>query len=189
MWYSLQNKWFYSVFITSFFKIRHRMVMPRRLQLAVTLACEYSCPSLLLLQATRGLQMPPAAGSDQMTVFAGYCCSSRKSFHALPLIDLLCWFVILYLLVSVKEVRNPGSESESSDVEARSTGEVTPPSTPGTIRTEKKSIGRSASVASSGPFVATPEWVSVRNILLRRPSFNPFCSQKCQKSKLMSKIL
>ena len=56
-------------------------------------------------------------------------------------------------------MRSPGSDSESSDVEARSTGEVTPPSTPGTLRTEKKSIGRSASVSSSGPFVATPEWV------------------------------
>jgi len=61
--------------------------------------------------------------------------------------------------MSVKEVRSPGSESESSDVEARSTGEVTPPSTPGTTRTEKKAIGRSSSVTSSGPFVATPEWV------------------------------
>ncbi|XP_020611315.1 protein HID1-like [Orbicella faveolata] len=61
--------------------------------------------------------------------------------------------------LSVKEVRNPASESESSDVEARSVGDPTPPSTPGTSRTERKSIGRSASVTSSGPFVATPEWV------------------------------
>ena len=64
--------------------------------------------------------------------------------------------------MSVKEVRNPASESESSDVEARSVGDATPPSTPGTSRTERKSIGRSASVTSSGPFVATPEWVSNR---------------------------
>lgn len=61
--------------------------------------------------------------------------------------------------MSVKEVRNPASESETSDVEARSAGEATPPSTPGTSRTERKSIGRSVSVTSSGPFVATPEWV------------------------------
>ncbi|XP_027053270.1 protein HID1-like [Pocillopora damicornis] len=61
--------------------------------------------------------------------------------------------------MSVKEVRNPASESETSDVEARSPGEATPPSTPGTSRTERKSIGRSVSVTSSGPFVATPEWV------------------------------
>ncbi|XP_068717202.1 protein HID1-like [Montipora capricornis] len=61
--------------------------------------------------------------------------------------------------MSVKEVRNPASESESSDIEARSVGDVTPPSTPGTKRTEKKSIGRSSSQASPGPFVATPEWV------------------------------
>lgn len=72
------------------------------------------------------------------------------------------WCLSLCLLVSVKEVRSPGSESESSDVEARSTGDVTPPSTPGTTRTEKKAIGRSSSVTSSGPFVATPEWVSAR---------------------------
>ena len=69
--------------------------------------------------------------------------------------------------MSVKEVRNPASESESSDVEARSTGEVTPPSTPGTSRTEKKAIGRSASISSSGPFVATPEWVSLGISLLK----------------------
>lgn len=61
--------------------------------------------------------------------------------------------------MSVKEVRNPASESEFSDVEARSTGDATPPSTPGSARTEKKAIGRSSSVTSSGPFVATPEWV------------------------------
>ena len=69
--------------------------------------------------------------------------------------------------MSVKEVRNPASESESSDVEARSVGDPTPPSTPGTSRTERKSIGRSASVTSSGPFVATPEWVSNRNLCLK----------------------
>ena len=63
--------------------------------------------------------------------------------------------------MSVKEVRNPASESEFSDVEARSTGDATPPSTPGSARTEKKAIGRSSSVTSSGPFVATPEWVSL----------------------------
>ena len=62
--------------------------------------------------------------------------------------------------MSVKEVRNPASESETSDVEARSPGEATPPSTPGTSRIERKAIGRSASVTSSGSFVATPEWVS-----------------------------
>lgn len=69
--------------------------------------------------------------------------------------------------MSVKEVRNPASESESSDVEARSVGDPTPPSTPGTSRTERKSIGRSSSVTSSGPFVATPEWVSNRNLSLK----------------------
>ena len=68
--------------------------------------------------------------------------------------------------MSVKEVRNPASESESSDVEARSVGDPTPPSTPGTSRTERKAIGRSASVTSSGPFVATPEWVSKRYLSL-----------------------
>ena len=67
--------------------------------------------------------------------------------------------------MSVKEVRNPASESETSDVEARSPGEATPPSTPGTSRTERKSIGRSVSVTSSGPFVATPEWVSESSTL------------------------
>lgn len=82
-----------------------------------------------------------------------------------PMIDLF----LCVLLVSVKEVRSPASESESSDVEARSTGEATPPSTPGTIRTERKAIGRSASVTSSGPFVATPEWVRFRNFFLKRP--------------------
>ena len=65
------------------------------------------------------------------------------------------------IAVSVKEVRNPASDSESSDVEARSGGEATPPSTPAPIPTERKAIGRSTSVSSSGHFVATPEWVSV----------------------------
>lgn len=76
------------------------------------------------------------------------------------MVDTTMTTVFAFVVVSVKEVRNPASESESSDVEARSTGDVTPPSTPGTVRTEKKAIGRSSSVTSSGPFVATPEWVS-----------------------------
>ena len=61
--------------------------------------------------------------------------------------------------VSVKEIRHVSSESESSDVEARSVGEISPPTSPRDRRTERKAIGRSASLLSTGSFMATPEWV------------------------------
>ena len=64
-------------------------------------------------------------------------------------------------VVSVKEVRHLPSDSESSDVEARSGAEASPPTTPRGAVVERKSIGRSASVSSSTSFVATPEWVDI----------------------------
>ncbi|KAK2572080.1 Protein HID1 [Acropora cervicornis] len=51
------------------------------------------------------------------------------------------------------------SSSGRSMPEMSADRDATPPSTPGSARTEKKAIGRSSSVTSSGPFVATPEWV------------------------------
>ncbi|XP_048575921.1 protein HID1 [Nematostella vectensis] len=61
--------------------------------------------------------------------------------------------------MSVREVRHPGSESETSDVEGRSPEDPVSRATPGPSHTQKKAIGRSASVSSTGAFIATPEWV------------------------------
>lgn len=66
-------------------------------------------------------------------------------------------FLCCFLVVSVTQVRHPGSESETSDVEGRYSAE----SNTSVKRKEKKAIGRSASVTNSGSFIATPEWVSV----------------------------
>lgn len=61
----------------------------------------------------------------------------------------------MFILVSVTQVRHPGSESEMSDAEGRHST----PSNTHVKRRERKAIGRSASFGNGGAFIATPEWV------------------------------